>query len=129
MLAAAALGSFVAAVMGTSVNVAMPSLVSTTGAPFALVQWVVLVYLLTTAAMLPIVGRLADMWGKRAIFVAGFGIFALGSLATGLAPSVGALIAFRLVHGLGSAVLSGSSAHANKDGFASTHTSHKRNER
>lgn len=107
VLAAAALGSFVAAVMGTSVNVAMPSLVSTTGAPFALVQWVVLAYLLTTAAMLPIVGRLADMWGKRAIFVAGFGIFALGSLATGLAPSVGALIAFRLVHGLGSAVLTG----------------------
>ncbi len=107
MLAAAALGSFVSAVMGTSVNVAMPSLVSATGAPFALVQWVVLAYLLSTAAMLPIVGRLADMWGKRAIFVAGFVIFALGSLATGLAPGIGALIGFRLVHGLGSAVLTG----------------------
>ncbi|MEX2503194.1 MAG: MFS transporter [Trueperaceae bacterium] len=107
ILAAAAVGAFVSTVMATAVNVALPSLVTAFDAPFALVQWVVLAYLLVTAALLPIVGRLADMWGKRAIFVGGFVVFGLGSLATGLAPGIEALIVFRAVHGLGSAVLTG----------------------
>jgi EmrB/QacA subfamily drug resistance transporter len=107
VLVAAALGAFASSVMATSVNVALPSLVQALDAPFALVQWVVLAYLLATAALLPIVGRLADMLGKRAIFVAGFAVYALGSLATGAAPDVGWLIAFRLLHGVGSAVLTG----------------------
>jgi len=107
VLTAAALGAFASTVMATSVNVAMPSLVQALDAPFALVQWVVLAYLLATAALLPIVGRLADMLGKRAIFVAGFVIYAVGSVATGAAPGVASLIAFRLVHGVGSAILTG----------------------
>ncbi len=107
VLAAAALGAFAASVTATSVNVALPSLVQALDAPFALVQWVVLAYLLSTAALLPIVGRLADMLGKRVIFVAGFVIFAAGSLATGLAPGVLSLIGFRLLHGIGSAILTG----------------------
>jgi len=107
ILAAAALGAFVASVMATSVNVALPSLVRSFGAPFALVQWVVLAYLLATAALLPVVGRLADMLGKRVIFTAGFVIFAVASLATGAAPNLPALIGFRLLHGVGSAVLTG----------------------
>lgn len=107
VLAAAALGAFVSTVMGTSVNVALPSLVEALDAPFAQVQWVVLSYLLTTAALLPIVGRLADMLGKRTILLAGFAAFSLGSLLTGAATGIASLIAFRLVHGLGSAVLTG----------------------
>ncbi|NBC96077.1 MAG: MFS transporter, partial [Deinococcus-Thermus bacterium] len=107
VLTAAALGAFASTVMATSVNVAMPSLVQALDAPFALVQWVVLAYLLATAALLPIVGRLADMLGKRAIFVAGFVIYAVGSVATGAAPGVASLIAFRLVHGVGSAIPTG----------------------
>jgi len=93
--------------MATAVNVALPSLARTFDVPFAAVQWVVLGYLVTTAALLPVVGRLADMVGKRAIFLTGFAIYALGSLATGLAPSLGALITFRLIHGVGSAILTG----------------------
>lgn len=107
ILFAAALGAFASTVMGTSVNVALPSLVEALDAPFAVVQWVVLAYLLSTAALLPIVGRLADMLGKRAILAGGFLVFAVGSLATGLAPGATALIAFRLLHGAGSAVLTG----------------------
>ncbi len=107
ILAAAATGAFVSTVSATAVNVALPSLVDAFGAPFALVQWVVLAYLLVTAVLLPVIGRLADMWGKRAIFVAGFVVFAAGSVATGLAPGIGSLIAFRLVHGVGSAILTG----------------------
>lgn len=107
ILATAALGAFAAAITFTSINVALPSLVSAFGTSFASVQWVVLAYLLSTAALLPIVGRLADMLGKRAIFVAGLLVFTIGSLASGLSPDLGWLIAFRLLHGAGAAVLTG----------------------
>ncbi len=107
ILAAASLGAFVAAMMATAVNVALPSLARTFDVPFAAVQWVVLGYLVMTASLLPIVGRLADMFGKRTIFLVGFAIYALGSLATGFAPNLGSLIAFRLIHGAGSSILTG----------------------
>lgn len=107
ILATAALGAFASAITFTSINVALPSLVVAFDTSFAAVQWVILSYLLSTAALLPIVGRLADMLGKRAIFLAGLLIFAAGSLATGLAPNLAWLIVFRLLHGVGSAVLTG----------------------
>ena len=107
ILTSCALGAFAATVMGTSVNVALPSLVEALDAPFALVQWVVLSYLLVTAALLPIVGRLADMLGKRSIFVAGFAVYVLGSLLTGAAAGIWMLVLFRVVHGVGSAILTG----------------------
>lgn len=107
ILITVALGAFAATVSFTSINVALPSLVATFDTSFAAVQWVLLAYLLSTAALLPIVGRLADMLGKRAIFLAGLAVFTAGSIATGLAPSLGWLIAFRLLHGFGAAVLTG----------------------
>jgi EmrB/QacA subfamily drug resistance transporter len=107
ILATAAIGAFASAITFTSINVALPSLVVAFETSFAAVQWVVLGYLLATAALLPIVGRLADMLGKRVIFLAGMAIFTAGSLLTGLAPGLGWLIAFRLLHGVGSAVLTG----------------------
>lgn len=105
VLAAAALGAFSATVTGTSVNVALPSLVEIFDTTFPVVQWVVLAYLLSMSALLPIVGRLADMWGKKAIFIAGFVVFVLGSLLSGLAPTIGWLIAMRAFQGIGAAVL------------------------
>ena len=105
MLAAAALGAFASSVMGTSVNVAIPTLVTAFGTEFALVQWVVLSFLLATGAFLPIVGRLADMIGKRSVFLAGFGVYTVGSLLCGLAPGIYALIGFRMVQGIGAAAL------------------------
>ena len=101
------MGAFASTVTFTSINVALPSLVSAFDTTFAAVQWVLLAYLLSTAALLPIVGRLADMLGKRSIFLTGMAIFVAGSLATGLAPGLGWLIGFRLLHGIGSAVLTG----------------------
>jgi hypothetical protein len=80
VLAASALGSFAASVMFTSVNVAIPTLVEAFDTKFAVVQWVLLAYLLATSALLPILGRLADMVGKRTIFLGGFALYVVGSL-------------------------------------------------
>lgn len=105
MLAASALGAFAATVMATGVNVVLPSLVDVFDAPFARVQWVVLSYLLASIALLPVIGRLGDLLGKRSVFLAGFAVFGIGSALCALAPSMEVLIAVRSVQGVGSAVL------------------------
>jgi EmrB/QacA subfamily drug resistance transporter len=68
-------------------------------------QWIVNGYLLSLAALLLVAGSLADLFGRRRVFVVGLGIFGLASLACGLAPNGGVLIAFRLVQGVGAALV------------------------
>lgn len=105
MLAASALGAFAASVMATGVNVVLPSLVQAFEAPFATVQWVVLSYLLASVALLPVIGRLGDVLGKRRVFLSGFVAFGLGSLACALAPTIEFLVLLRALQGVGGAVL------------------------
>jgi EmrB/QacA subfamily drug resistance transporter len=105
ILASSALGAFAATVMATGVNVVLPTLGDTFGAPFATVQWVVLAYLMASIALLPIVARLADVVGKHKVYLVAYALFALGSLLSALAPTMGVLIAVRTVQGLGSAAL------------------------
>ena len=105
VLAATASAAFAATVMATAVNVVLPTLAAELDAPFATVQWVVLGYLLASIALVPIIGRLGDLWGKRRLFLAGHAAYALGSLLCALAPDAATLIAFRTVQGAGSAAL------------------------
>ena len=105
VLAASALGGFAATVMATGVNVVLPGLVGVFEAPFATVQWVVLSYLLASIALMPVIGRLGDLLGKRPVFLAGFAVFGLGSALCALAPSIEVLIAVRSVQGIGSAMM------------------------
>jgi len=105
VLAATALAAFSATVMATAVNVALPTLARELDAPFATVQWVVLSYLLASIALVPLVGRLGDLWGKQRLFLAGYAAFGLGSLLCSVAPDAVTLIAFRTVQGVGSAAL------------------------
>ena len=105
VLAAAALGAFAASIMATSVNIVLPGLVETFGAPFATVQWVVLAYVLASIALLPAIGRLGDLLGKRRVFLTGFVAFGIGSTLCALAPTIEALILVRAIQGVGGAVL------------------------
>ncbi len=68
-------------------------------------QWIVSGYLLSLSALLLVAGSLADLLGRRRLFLYGLGLFGLASLACGLAPAGGALIAFRLVQGVGAALV------------------------
>lgn len=86
------------------VNLALPTLVKALYVDFALVQWVILAFVLTQATLMLAVGRLGDMLGKKPIFVAGFVISGLGALLCGLAPNIGWLIAFRVVQAVGVAM-------------------------
>lgn len=90
----------------TVVNIAFPAIRSTFGASFSDAEWVNSIYSLVFGAALITFGKLGDQYGRRNIFVMGAGLFALSSLGVGLAPNIGAMIAFRALQGLAGAMMS-----------------------
>jgi len=105
LLAVAVLGSGIAFLDGTVVNVALPTIGRELGGGLAEQQWVLDGYLLTLSALLLAGGAAGDRYGRRWVFLVGLVVFTLASLACGLAPTGGALIVARLVQGVGAAAL------------------------
>lgn len=105
VLAATILGSSMAFIDGTVVNVALPALQKSFGASVLGVQWVVEAYALALAALILVGGSMGDLFGRRRMFVLGVGLFAVASAYCGLATSLGHLIAARAVQGIGAAFL------------------------
>src|SRR5438093_7125556 len=87
------------------VNVALPSIKTDLHFSQTNLQWVITAYAILFGGVLMLGGRLADVLGRRRLFVAGVTVFAVGSLLSGLAWSEGSLIAFRALQGLGGALL------------------------
>lgn len=104
-LTAVCLGTFMLLVDVTIVNVALPSMTRDLHTSFSSLQWVVDAYALTLAALLMGIGSTADIVGHRLTYVLGLGVFAASSLACGLAPNAGTLIAARAVQGVGGAAM------------------------
>jgi EmrB/QacA subfamily drug resistance transporter len=105
IMAAVAMGIFLATIDGSIVNIALPTLQTDLQTTFGLVQWVVLGYLLTVTILLLSIGRWADMVGKKRIYAAGFILFTLGSLACGLSTSIWMLIAARVFQAIGASMM------------------------
>src|SRR5438445_3398544 len=105
ILATTILGSSMAFIDGTVVNVALPALQSALHATIADVQWVVESYALFLAALLLIGGSLGDLYGRRKIFAAGVVLFSVASAWCGLAPNIRQLIVARGLQGIGGALL------------------------
>jgi EmrB/QacA subfamily drug resistance transporter len=105
ILAAAILGSSMAFIDGTVVNIALPRLQKDLHATLANLQWVVESYALFLAALLLIGGSLGDRYGRRKIFTAGVVLFLGASVYCGFAPNIGHLIFARAVQGIGAALL------------------------
>jgi EmrB/QacA subfamily drug resistance transporter len=105
VLAATVLGSSMAFIDGTAVNVALPALQAGLGATVSQVQWVVEAYALFLSALLLVGGSLGDRFGRRRVFLIGVAGFALASAWCGLAPGIGQLIAARAVQGVAAALL------------------------
>jgi MFS family permease len=101
MLIVVALAVFVTALDNSIVNVALPSIQADLGLDLAGVAWVVNGYILSFAVLLLTGGRLAVSFCRRRVFLIGLTGFTVTSLAAGLAPSAGALIAARVLQGLG----------------------------
>ncbi len=105
ILAVTILGSSMAFIDSTVVNVALPALQSALGATLADIQWVVESYALFLAALILVGGSLGDLYGRRKIFVIGVVVFSLASVWCGLAPNIGQLIIARGIQGIGGALL------------------------
>jgi EmrB/QacA subfamily drug resistance transporter len=105
VLAVTILGSSLAFIDSTVVNVALPALQSGLGATLAEVQWVVEAYALTLGALLLTGGSLGDLRGRRKVFAAGVVVFAAASAWCGLSRTIGQLIAARALQGVGAALL------------------------
>jgi EmrB/QacA subfamily drug resistance transporter len=107
-LSVTTVGALLAAVQGSSLIIALPDVLTGLNATFLTVMWVLLGYLLITTALVPVVGRLADIVGRKRLYVAGFAVFTFGSLLSGVSqPQFHGwdLVLYRVVQGVGGALL------------------------
>ncbi|WP_055490274.1 MFS transporter [Streptomyces sp. TP-A0356] len=106
VVAALMLAMALAALDSTIVSTAVPQIVGDLGG-FSVFSWLFSGYLLAVTVTLPVYGKLADTFGRKPVLIAGAFVFLLGSLLCALAWNMGALIAFRIVQGLGGGALQG----------------------
>src|SRR5579862_5961878 len=105
ILAAAILGSSIAFIDSTVVNVALPALQSSLGATVVDVQWVIESYGLFLGALILVGGSIGDLLGRRRVFLSGVVVFAIASAWCGMATTIHELIVARAVQGVGAAFL------------------------
>src|ERR1700729_1788535 len=117
LLLVAVLGSGIAFLDATVVNVALPDIGRDLHASTSTLQWLLNGYSLTLASLILLGGSLGDRYGRRRIFVYGTGLFTISSLLCAVAPSAGLLVAARLVQGVGGALLTPGSLAMVESGF------------
>lgn len=98
------LALFLAALDQTIVSTALPRIVGELGGLERL-SWVVSAYLVTSTSLMPAIGRLSDLYGRKWLYIVGIGIFLLGSILSGLSQSMLQLILFRALQGVGAAFI------------------------
>ena len=104
-LAATCLGQFMVVLDATIVNVALPAMRRGLHLGATDLQWVINAYLLTLGGLILLGGRLGDHFGRKRVYLVGGVVFSLASVAGGLAPNGGVLLAARAVQGVGAALL------------------------
>ncbi|WP_202948534.1 MFS transporter, partial [Nitrolancea hollandica] len=107
-LSVTTLGALLASLQGSALLIALPDILVGLKASLLTIMWLLLGYLLVTTALVPVVGRLADMVGRKNLYNAGFAIFTVGSLLAGLGqPQFHGLdvLAARMIQGIGGALL------------------------
>src|SRR3954447_411495 len=125
VLAIASLGGVMAFVDATIVNIAFPDIArSFRGTSISSLSWVLNAYNIVFAAFLMAAGRIADVVGRRRVFVGGLEVFTVASVLCAIAPSPGTLIAFRVVQALGAAMLVPSSLALVLEAFPPERRSH-----
>lgn len=103
------IGAFMGQLDASIAQQVLPELTRVFAAPLGAVEWVSIAYLLTLASLLAVVGRLADMVGRKALYTLGFLVFIVGSALCGAAPSLNVLIGARVLQAVGAAMLQANS--------------------
>ncbi len=107
-LSVTTVGALLASIQGSALLIALPNIMSELHAGFLTIMWVLLGYLLVTTVLTPVIGRLADMWGRKRLYNSGYIMFVVGSLIAGLAQPQfhgNDMIVGRVVQGIGGALL------------------------
>jgi EmrB/QacA subfamily drug resistance transporter len=119
-LSVTTVGALLASIQGSALLIALPEIMTNLQTGFLTIMWVILSFMLITTAVVPVVGRLADMFGRKNLYNSGFAIFTLGSLLAGLSqPQYHGwdLVLSRVIQGLGGALLFTNSAAIVADAF------------
>ena len=104
---ALAIGTFASVVDHGSVNIALPTIATKFQTDLPTIQWVVITYALTISALLLPMGRLADLIGRKEVYIAGTLVMALGAVLSGLSPTLEILFPSRILQGVGAAMTQG----------------------
>lgn len=107
-LSVTTVGALLASIQGSALLIALPNILADLKATFFTIMWVLMGYLLITTVLTPVIGRLADIWGRKRLYNSGFVMFGIGSLVAGLAQPQfhGAdMIVGRVIQGVGGALL------------------------
>jgi EmrB/QacA subfamily drug resistance transporter len=105
ILSAVSVGTFMATLDGSIVNISLPSIQAAFGIDLSVVEWVSIAYLVVVGSVLLPFGRLGEVITFRRVYLVGFAVFTLASALCAAAPGAGALIAFRIVQGVGAGML------------------------
>src|ERR687888_919655 len=105
LAAVVVLGTIMTILDATIVNVALATLGRDFETSISTVQWVATIYLLAFASVIPLTGWASERFGAKRVWLASLGLFMLGSLLSGVAWSIGSLIAFRAVQGIGGGMI------------------------
>lgn len=119
-LSVTTVGALLASIQGSALLIALPEIMTELYVGFMTIMWVILGFMLITTALVPVVGRLADMFGRKNLYNAGFAIFTLGSLLCGLSqPQFHGwdMVLYRMIQGIGGALLFTNSAAIVTDAF------------
>ncbi len=100
-----AIGTFIAYLDSSIVNITLPTLARYFQAEITIIEWIVTSYLLMITGLVIIFGRVADIYGRKRLYIFGFVVFTIGSALCGAAPNIWLLIAFRCMQGVGAASL------------------------
>ncbi|WP_119069893.1 DHA2 family efflux MFS transporter permease subunit [Rubrobacter indicoceani] len=105
VLSAVSVGTFMATLNTSIVNVSLPTIAADLGVAVTEVEWIVIAYLLSTGVLLLTFGRLGDVLGYHRLYVAGFAVFAVAGTVCGFAGGIGTLTGLRVVQGIGAAAV------------------------
>jgi len=103
------IGATMSALDISIVNIALPTIKREFDAHLSLIEWVSIAYMIVLAISLPVVGRLADIFGRSLLYNIGFGVFVVGSALCGLAPNAMVLIVARALQAIGAGLLQANS--------------------
>ena len=116
-LSCTTLGAIMSVLNGSTLMIALPSLMKELGASLETVVWILMSYMLAITVLVPSIGRIADMFGRKNLYVGGFAVFTLGSLVCGFARTGEQLLALRMIQAVGGSLILANSTAIVTDAF------------